>query len=109
MSQKFNALKLNKKDNVAVALENIKAGERLFILGNEEEIVAVDFIPYGHKIASLTIPLETRVIKYGECMGIATKDIPVGCHVHVSNVRGLSEKDKLETLSQKEGLNVENI
>ncbi len=104
MSRKFNALKLNEKDTVAVALENIKAGELLIIKDNNDETLAVDFIPYGHKIATSTMPLESKVIKYGECMGIATEDIAIGCHVHVSNVRGLTEDDKVETLSQKGGV-----
>lgn len=109
MSQKFNVLKLNEKDTVAVALENIKADELLVMKDNNEETKAIDFIPYGHKIATSKMPIGSKVIKYGECMGIATEDIAIGCHVHVSNVRGLTEADKAETLSQKGELNFENI
>jgi altronate dehydratase small subunit len=109
MSKKFNALKLNEIDNVAVALENLKVGELLCIQNQNEEIVVGKSIPYGHKIATSVIPIDSKVIKYGECMGIATEDIPVGSHVHVSNVRGLTEEDKVATLSQKEELKIENI
>ncbi|GGJ99063.1 D-galactarate dehydratase [Lentibacillus kapialis] len=106
MSQKVNALKLDEEDNVAVALETLKAGELLSIKNEITKISATKTIPYGHKIALNPIPKGNRVIKYGECMGLATEDIAIGDHVHVSNVRGLTEEDKS---FQKECIDVENI
>lgn len=94
MEQKFNALKLNGMDNVAVALENLKKGEPLLIQAQDEKITVGENIPYGHKIALSAIQADNKIIKYGECMGIATENIPPGSHVHVSNVRGLNEEDK---------------
>lgn len=108
MEQKFNALKLNEMDNVAVALENLKKGEPLLIQARGDEITVGENIPYGHKVALSNIPADSKIIKYGECMGIATEDIPVGSHVHVSNVRGLNEEDKTAVLLQG-GVKVENI
>ncbi|GGB53097.1 D-galactarate dehydratase [Lentibacillus populi] len=106
MIQQVNALKLDEKDNVAVALETLKAGELLSLQDETKKINVSKTIPYGHKVALAPIPKGKKVIKYGECMGIATKDIAVGDHVHVSNVRGLTEEDKS---SKKEGINFENI
>lgn len=103
--KKINAIKLNEKDNVAVALETIKTGE-LASIKNMQEFSVTKTIPYGHKIALVQIPKDHKIIKYGECMGIATKDIDVGDHVHVSNVRGLTEKEKA---SQKGEIYFENI
>ncbi|WP_203333665.1 UxaA family hydrolase [Planococcus beigongshangi] len=94
MEQKIGALMLNSMDNVAVALENLKAGESISIQGKEGLVKVFKSIPYGHKIAVHPILKDEKVIKYGECMGIATETIPVGHHVHVSNVRGLNKEDK---------------
>ena len=98
MSEKFNALKINELDNVAVALRSIKAGELLSMQNQKEEIRISEDIQYGHKVAIASIPLNGKVLKYGECMGIATEDISIGYHVHVSNIRGLTEEDKATTI-----------
>lgn len=94
MNEKINALKLDEKDNVAVALETLKSGELLVVKDEEKKIIVSKTIPYGHKVALTLIPQDKEIIKYGECMGIATTDIAIGDHVHVSNVRGLTERDK---------------
>ncbi|ANU14551.1 UxaA family hydrolase [Planococcus halocryophilus] len=94
MEKKYNALRLHETDNVAVALENLKTGEKLVVQGLDTEIILQINIPYGHKVAVSTILQDQKILKYGECMGIATEDIPAGNHVHVSNVRGLNEEDK---------------
>lgn len=96
--QKFDALLLNGLDNVAVALENLKSGEYISIQGKDEKLKVAQNIPYGHKLAIQNILKDERVLKYGECMGIATEDILVGNHVHVSNVRGLNQEDKATVL-----------
>lgn len=98
MNEKFNALKINESDNVAVALRSIKAGELLYIQNQKEEVRVSENIQYGHKVAIVEIPLNGKVIKYGECMGIATENISVGKHVHVTNIRGLTEEDKMNTI-----------
>jgi hypothetical protein len=50
-------------------------------------------IPRGHKVASRAVTKGDGIIKYGERMGHATKDISVGEHVHTHNVLG----DRLST------------
>jgi hypothetical protein len=57
-------------------------------------------IPYGHKIATDFIPKDSKIIKYGECMGISTEEINPGYHVHVFNVRGLKEEERLSALKE---------
>ena len=94
VEQKFDALVLNSMNNVAVALENLKAGESISIQGKDGELKVAENIPYGHKVAIRTILKDDKVLKYGECMGIAIEDIFAGNHVHVSNVRGLNKEDK---------------
>lgn len=108
MKREYNALRLHEMDNVAVALENLKMGEQLIIQGVDTEIILRVNIPYGHKVAVVTILQDQKILKYGECMGIATEGIPLGSHVHVSNVRGLNDEDKTAVFF-KGGVEVENF
>lgn len=82
------AVILNEKDNVAVALENLKPGERIELNIGERtvEITIKDSIPVGHKFAVEEIGKGDKVIKYGEQIAIATKKIHVGEHVHIHNI-----------------------
>lgn len=78
---------INEKDNVAVALEDVKKGEQS---GN---VVAAENIPVGHKIALCNIEKSSKVIKYGTPIGVATENISVGSHIHSHNLKtSLGEK-----------------
>jgi (2R)-sulfolactate sulfo-lyase subunit alpha len=44
-------------------------------------------VPLGHKLALADIAAGQEVIEYGQRIGIATRDISRGQHVHVHNVR----------------------
>ena len=57
----IKVLKLNPVDNVAVALQDIQAGEMLNIDGLE--LTAKEFILHGHKIALAPIGADKSVIK----------------------------------------------
>ena len=77
-SPKF--LRLNKLDNVVVALEEIFEGSQV------EGVVASKVIKRGHKIATNPIKKGEIVRKYGQVIGWASEDIAPGSHVHVHNV-----------------------
>ncbi len=83
------ALMMHSKDNVATVLEDIAPEQNLEIEGNEKTstITATEAIPFGHKIALRKIRSNAKVLKYGEVIGTATKEIPVGSHVHVHNIK----------------------
>lgn len=85
------AIVLNPKDNVGVAVENIKKGDMVnleVVQGNNFSLLAVEDIPFGFKIALRDIPKGGEVIKHGEIMGSATAQIKAGSMVHVHNVQG---------------------
>lgn len=82
---------LDTRDNIAVCLTDIAAGE--VISQDGLEITVKNAIPRGHKIATAAIRKEDGIIKYGERMGHATCDIAIGEHVHVHNILG----DRLST------------
>ena len=80
----IKVLKLNPVDNVAVALQDIQAGEMLNIDGLE--LTAKEFILHGHKIALAPIGADKSVIKYGFPIGHTLREIQVGEHVHIHNM-----------------------
>ncbi len=94
------ALVINKKDNVATALENLKEGEEINIsIKDKGEVRRVKLrqqIPFGHKLAIEKIEKGQAVIKYGEEIGRATQDIEIGQHVHIHNVESLRGRGDLK-------------
>jgi altronate dehydratase len=45
-------------------------------------------IPAGHKFALAALSRGDRVIKYGETIGVASRRVRQGDHVHVHNLAG---------------------
>jgi altronate hydrolase len=73
-------LVLNSEDNVAVALTNLDVGT-----DTAEGIRTLKRVPKGHKFATKAIPVGGAVVKFGQIIGFATKDIPAGEWVHEHN------------------------
>lgn len=76
-------LRLHPKDNVALALRPLPSGARVSVEGIS--LFTRDPIPYGHKVALVSIPKGGRIIKYGYPIGRAVRSISPGEHVHVHN------------------------
>lgn len=71
---------INALDNVAVALTDMRSGER-------EPLPLLEDVPRGHKIALRDIAAGECIIKYGMPIGMATRAIRAGERVHTHNVR----------------------
>jgi altronate dehydratase small subunit len=88
---------MNAKDIVATAIENLAKGSRVNV-NYQERTVEIDLlsdISFGHKVALRDINTGEYIIKYGESIGIATRPIAKGGHVHTQNVescRGRGDK-----------------
>ena len=81
-------------DNVAVALEDIAAGETLELQGGLE-VTAADDVKRGHKLALAPIAAGDPIIKYGCAIGMAKDYIAPGQWVHTHNLKtGLSEDEE---------------
>ncbi len=87
---KKNILLIHPKDNVAVAIGEIKAGELLMGI-EHKELKALTDIPPSHKVALEDIPAQGKIIKYGESVGLALKPIQAGEWVHTHNMKGEGE------------------
>ena len=74
-------------DNVVVALEDISTGQVAIVLSDDRELIVVDNVPKGHKIAMLDMEKGECIIKGGVVIGVLYHGIKKGAHVHVHNLR----------------------
>jgi altronate dehydratase small subunit len=95
----IDAIVLHAADNVATAVQELKAGQQATVrLGRDLEYATLaEDIPYGHKFAVRAIRRGEEVLKYGEVIGRATADIAAGCHAHVQNIESLRGRGDLRT------------
>lgn len=82
---KPNVLIIHPRDNVAVALRPLAAGETALADGGRSFAVAED-IPASHKVALQDIAAEAEIIKYGETVAVSTGAIRQGQWVHIHNL-----------------------
>lgn len=73
--------KINDKDNVAVALEELRKGEII------DNIELLDDIPFGHKVLLNDLKSDENIIKYGNPIGHLTVDCKKGEHIHEHNLK----------------------
>lgn len=101
ISLAIDAIVLNSSDNVATAVQDLKAGQQATVRFGRElsEIAMGEDVPYGHKLAVRLIHKGEDILKYGEVIGRATADIKSGCHAHVQNVESMRGRGDL----RKEG------
>ena len=101
LGMRRKAIWLNAKDNVATALEPMKAGEEVEVsLGDENLSVQLqEDIPLAHKFALTDVAEGEPVYKYGMPIGGATQAIRKGEHVHDHNLKGF----RIEYLREKYG------
>ncbi|HEY91492.1 MAG TPA: UxaA family hydrolase [Dehalococcoidia bacterium] len=83
---KNNAIKVNDKDNVAVAAQIILKGSPIMVDG-QKLVDAVEDIPLGHKVALAPFSKGENVIRYSEPIVETTQEIPAGGWVHVHNTQ----------------------
>lgn len=94
----IDAIVLNEKDNVATAVQVLAKGQEALVRLNREHLrVAIaEDIPYGHKFAVRDINAGEDILKYGEVIGRATRDIVCGGHAHVQNIESLRGRGDLK-------------
>lgn len=77
-------------DNVATAMADIESG-MVELTGEipekEYKLIAVQPVPFGHKIALREIKAGEAIVKYGAPIGVAVEDIEQGTHVHMHNMK----------------------
>jgi hypothetical protein len=83
-------LLLSSSDNVVTLPSGCEGGDsvqvRSPVQGEEVDVTACDSVPAGHKMATRAIGKGQEIVKYGQPIGIAARDIGRGEHVHIHNV-----------------------
>jgi altronate dehydratase len=82
---KENILIIRPRDNVAVALRTLAAGEQALAAGMDGFRV-LEGIPVSHKVALRAIAQGEEIIKYGEVVAVSIRDIKKGEWVHTHNL-----------------------
>jgi altronate dehydratase small subunit len=90
MAKHFKTVMMKPQDQVAVALEPIPAGSSVTVACQDRtfQVTLQDPIDFGHKFAVVPIRAGEDILKYGEVIGVATRVIEAGEHVHVHNLEG---------------------
>ncbi len=83
-----DALALHADDGVATALRALAAGESVRVQGGglDLRIELRQPIALCHKFALRAIAAGAPIVKYGEVIGRASRDIAPGDHVHIHNL-----------------------
>ncbi|HXW80467.1 MAG TPA: altronate dehydratase family protein [Acidimicrobiales bacterium] len=77
-------LRLRADDTVALATNPLMAGTD--VLAGDALVRLRDDVPAGHKVALVDVPEGGEVRKYGQVIGVATRAIAAGDHVHTHNL-----------------------
>ena len=95
MNLESSILKINPKDNVAVALDNLNKGYEVQLDNSSFELV--DEIALKHKFACIDFKPGDPVYMYGILIGEATKHFPKGGLLTTENVKHKTQKVKGKT------------
>ncbi len=95
----MEAIQINRRDNVAVAVKDISRGDELKHFG----LTSLSSIPQGHKIALEEIRKGSDIIRYGVSLGKASRDIRKGEYVSENLIELLPSPSLRELKAGKEG------
>jgi altronate hydrolase len=80
------SIRLNPKDNVAIAKSDLQPGT--ILIDDDQELIELsEKIPAGHKLAISSLAMGEPVIRYGQVIGRAAQDLQPGQHVHTHNLQ----------------------
>ncbi len=81
---------LDKRDNVATALKDVPAGKYFWNDARSKSVIDVrEQIKAGFKVSLGKIKKGEYIYKYGNIIGVASKDIDPGDKVHIENIKSL--------------------
>ncbi|MEO7190320.1 MAG: altronate dehydratase family protein [Vicinamibacterales bacterium] len=91
-------IRLSPADNVVVARAGLTPGVQIA----EEGLTAIAVVPEGHKMATRAIPAGEPILRYGQIIGAASRDIAPGEHVHTHNcaMRDVTQEYAFATMTR---------
>lgn len=94
-------IRLNDHDNVVIATAQLMPGSVA------DGIQVSGMIPAGHKMAAQAIEAGGTVRRYNQIIGVATRDIQAGQHVHMHNMRMMDFKRDYDFCAAKKDLPID--
>jgi galactarate dehydratase len=83
MDAKSSIVQITPQDNVGIVSNPKGLNKGTVVL---EGVIVKQFIPMGHKVALVDVPLESAVIRYGQIIGYANRDILKGDWINETNI-----------------------
>ena len=74
------AIRLHPEDDVLIALADLPRGTVA------EGVALAEDVPQGHKIAARPLPEGAAVLRYGQAIGVTTRAVEAGAHLHSHNL-----------------------
>ncbi|MFI0430332.1 UxaA family hydrolase [Mariniflexile sp. HMF6888] len=96
---KQKILRIDTKDNILVALEDLKQGTS--VLFENQLYVFPEDIPAKHKFATQDLKKEDAIYMYGVLVGKVKKDIPRGGLISISNIEHDTEQYSSKNVQEK--------
>lgn len=93
MEPPISLVQLHPSDNVAVALDNLHVGQT-YPLGNNADLLVREAIRPGHKVAIRPLEPGSRVLKYGQPIGVTLSSVATGSWVHCHNLTNESAESE---------------
>jgi altronate hydrolase len=75
-------IRIHADDNIVIARRQLLGGTTI----DGEGVVVAGMVPPGHKLATRAIKVGEPVRRYNQVIGVATRDIAPGQHVHTHNL-----------------------
>ncbi len=91
-----NVLKINREDNVAVALQDLRSGENINIY--EEVFLVREDVRAKHKLALQDFEVNENIVMYGLPIGKATTPIKKGFALSTNNIQHFSKEYGLDNV-----------
>ncbi len=98
-TEQNSAIRLHANDNVLIARVPLSQGQQ--VDAGSGSVAVRSAVPAGHKIALHPIAAGERVYRYGHAIGVASRAIQAGEHVHTHNL-GFQESHAEEDVARVE-------
>ena len=89
MSSQNQTLHIHPLDNVAIAKVELQPGKDIVVeltSNGQKSLTTKQVIPAGHKVALFQLQPGDIVRRYGQVIGLASKEITPGEHIHTHNL-----------------------
>jgi altronate dehydratase small subunit len=82
----WDAVQIAPEDHVAVAVRDLQGPVDVLAGDQRIQCVLPSRIPMGHKFALADISAGTEIRKYGQVIGVLSRPVAVGEHIHIHNL-----------------------